>query len=80
MASQSVARSESIAARHLAGLYGVGDEAGFDERHDRAPRGIDHLGFSVRLVFLTACFKLRLQRHGVAPGNDVSTSCISHCR
>jgi hypothetical protein len=32
MASQSVARSESIAARHLAGLYGVGDKAGFDER------------------------------------------------
>jgi hypothetical protein len=53
--------------RRLAGLYGLGDEACLSERPDRAPRGINHLWFGVRLVFATACVKLRLQRHGAAP-------------
>src|SRR5437867_9164593 len=55
--------SEPEQGRHLAGLYGLGDETCFGERLDRAPRGINHAGFGVRLVFSTACFKLRLQRH-----------------
>ena len=60
--------SEPERRRCLAGLYGLGDEAGFGKRLDRAPRGINHVWFGVRLVFATACYKLRLQRHGAAPG------------
>ena len=60
--------SEPERRRCLAGLYGLGDEVRFGERLDRAPRGINHVWFGVRLVFATACYKLRLQRHGAAPG------------
>ena len=59
--------SEPEQGRRLAGFYGLGDEAGFGERPDRAARGINHVGFSVRLVFATAYFKLRLQSHRAAP-------------
>ena len=57
----------SLNRRRLAGLYGLGDKACLSERPDRAPRGINHLWFGVRLVFATACVKLRLQRHRAAP-------------
>jgi hypothetical protein len=59
--------SEPEETRRLAGLYGLGDEACLSERPDRAPRGINHLWFGVRLVFATVCVKLRLQRHRAAP-------------
>jgi hypothetical protein len=59
--------SEPEQGRRLAGFYSLGNEAGFRERPDRAARGINHVGFSVRLVFATAYCKLRLQRHRAAP-------------
>jgi len=59
--------SEPEQRRRLAGLYSLSDEAGFRERLDRAPRGINHLWFNFRLVFATACVKLGLQRHRTAP-------------
>jgi hypothetical protein len=59
--------SQPEQTRRLAGLYGLGDKACLSERPDRAPRGINHLWFGVRLVFATACVKLRLQRHRAAP-------------
>ena len=59
--------SQPEQGRRLAGLCGIGDEARFGEGLDRAPHGINHLWFGVRLVFATACVKLRLQRHRGAP-------------
>jgi hypothetical protein len=57
----AVPASEPEQGRRLAGFYGICDEAGFGERLDRAARGINHVGFGVRLVFATARFELRLQ-------------------
>jgi hypothetical protein len=59
--------SQPKQGRRLASLYGFGDAARFGEHLDRAPHGVNHLYFGVRLVITTACVKLRLQRHRRAP-------------
>src|SRR5215472_10686046 len=59
--------------RRLAGLCGLSGDARFGERLYRAPHGINHVWFGVCLVFGTARFKQRLQRHGAAPGSDADT-------
>jgi hypothetical protein len=59
--------SEPEQGRRLAGFLRRWREGWFCKRLDRAARGINHLGFSIRLVLATAYFKLRLQRHRAAP-------------